>query len=157
MIWLAMLCIMSSRIIWGDIAQRRIKNHELVILAFLGITFKILELSPFDFSLAEAIFAGSVAFVALLPFYTKGWMGAADVKLAGALGLWLGLELLLPVWILSVLMALIYVKLADWDLLKRWLIPADMGTGASLSHQKFVPYGAMLCLSAILVSAQRII
>lgn len=152
-----MLCIFSSRIIWLDITQRRIKNHDVVILAIFGIGFKFFTYSPFDFSIVEAMVAGSVAFVALLPFYSKGWMGAADVKLAAALGIWLGFELLLPVWILSVLMALIYAKLADWSLLKRWLLSADIGADASLSHRKFVPYGAMLCLSALLVGTQRII
>lgn len=157
MAWLAMLCILSTLVIWGDITQRRIKNHDVVILMVLGLAINISEYSSLVFSLTEAIAAGCLALVALLPFYAKGWMGAADVKLAAALGIWLGFELLFPVWILSVLMAIVYAKMASWDLLKRWLLPAEVRAVSSLYHRKFVPYGAMLCLSAILVGAQRII
>ncbi|MGN6739717.1 prepilin peptidase [Dyella sp.] len=46
----------------------------------------------------------AAALIALLPFYALGWMGAGDVKFYATLGFLLGMEALLPIWIISALL-----------------------------------------------------
>jgi hypothetical protein len=47
----------------------------------------------------------ALASLALLPFYLLRWMGAGDVKLAAAIGMWLGAAHAGEAWLISVLLA----------------------------------------------------
>ncbi|MDT4869689.1 hypothetical protein FQZ97_1047320 [compost metagenome] len=97
-----------------------------------------------------------IGFGFLLFFYAFGLMGAGDVKFAGALGLWVGLSALAPIWIGASLMAGAHSAL--WIALKRWpffprlalLLAGPSRTpesGASTRRIRIIPYAAYLALA----------
>lgn len=80
-----------------------------------------------------ALIAAVTAFVALLVFYALGLMGAADVKFAAALGLWIGPWPLLWVWVgASVLAGLHAIALLIWR----------HRTGLPRTRKREIPYAA---------------
>lgn len=115
-----------------------------------------MQSSPLSVGLVEAFWAGGLAFLALLPFYAIGWMGAADVKLAAALGMWLGVKLLLPVWAVSALISIVYSAVLQGPFWFQRYTAADLEGGVEPSHRRLLPYGAMLCISAALVVGQQL-
>jgi prepilin peptidase CpaA len=87
----AMLVIAAT----GDIRSRRIPNKLNLVIALLAIPFWWLSnyaLWP-DVALQLALAAGVFMFFALL--FRVGMMGGGDVKLLGALALWLPLASLI--------------------------------------------------------------
>ncbi len=112
---------------------------------------------PFGVDWVEAIGGATLGFGFLLLFYATGLMGAGDVKFAGALGLWIGLSALIPVWIGASLMAGVHSAL--WLALKRWPFfprfaqmlagpPRTPESGASTRRPRIIPYAAYLALAA---------
>ncbi|MBW8720268.1 MAG: prepilin peptidase, partial [Variovorax paradoxus] len=87
-----------------------------------------------------------------------GLMGAGDVKFAGALGLWVGVSALAPIWIIASLMAAAHSVL--WLSLKRWPIfprlalllagpaRASESGDAPTRRLRIIPYAAYLALAA---------
>lgn len=71
----------------SDVLTRRIPNQVVLLgsLAALGWA-----LSPTGPGLVMSLLGGTVAFVMFLALHALGWMGAGDVKLAGAAGLYFG-------------------------------------------------------------------
>lgn len=71
---------------WTDIRQRRVSNGLLV----LGLVM-LLSLSRWSVNWFEwTVLGGVVGVLVFLPFYLKGGMGAADIKLMTLAGLFLG-------------------------------------------------------------------
>lgn len=155
MIWTAISLFLLIHVAWSDIQRRVIPNIDTLIIFLLGILVAGTKTSPFSVAMGEAMLAAGSAVLVLLPFYLLGWMGAADVKLAASLGIWLGFELLFQVWVLSILMAVLYPKYSSWLLTRKQFIPSDVYR-PSQSSKKFVPYGAMLCVSTLLVGGLSI-
>lgn len=125
------------------------------VLASAALAFGI---QPFGISWATAIAGGAVGFGFLLLFYVVGIMGAGDVKFAGALGMWVGLSALAPIWIGASLLAGIHGVL--WLTLRRW--PVLPGFALMLLGQRkpvedktrqgrmrFIPYAAYLSLATV--------
>ena len=75
---------------WIDIKQHRIPNWLIVIamIAGLSLQFILRSWEGLTFSLSGL----AVGFLILIPFYIKGGMGAGDVKLMAAVGVFLGFE-----------------------------------------------------------------
>lgn len=80
-----------------------------------------------------------MAFVALLLFYATRLMGAGDVKFAGALGLWVGLQPLLPIWIGASLLAGVHAAVA---LLRLRGAPRE-------KFRRHIPYAAYMALATL--------
>lgn len=142
-----------------DFVHRRVPNW-LVLSGLAGATFSlVVNHQPFGISGTDALTGAIVGFVGLLIFYVVGWMGAGDVKFAGALGLWVGLQPLLPIWIgaslLAGIHAVLWLMLQRWpyfprliEVLSVWPVPARDGAGKP-KRQRHIPYAAYLAIAAL--------
>jgi prepilin peptidase CpaA len=84
---LAALSSMLIGAMWHDVTMRRIPN---TLVLWGGLTALGLSLSPHGVGLGSAIVGGMVGFFGFLVFYLLRMLGAGDVKLAGATGLFVG-------------------------------------------------------------------
>lgn len=85
----------------------------------------------------QALVGASAGFVGLLFFYATGLMGAADVKFAAALGLWIGPWPLLWVWVGASLLAGVHaLALLAWRL----------RTGLPRTRKREIPYAAHMAV-----------
>ena len=85
---------------WSDVRQRRVPNNLLILGLLLLLLLSRWSVGWLEFALAGAV----VGFLVYLPFYLKGGMGAADVKLMALTGFFVG-----PA---GVLMCALYAALA---------------------------------------------
>jgi prepilin peptidase CpaA len=99
-----------------------------------------------------------VGFGFLLLFYATGFMGAGDVKFAGALGLWVGMSPLLPIWVGASLLAgvhglllLALQRFAWFPGLALMLSGKPRGDAASGSRKQTrpIPFAAYLALASV--------
>jgi prepilin peptidase CpaA len=140
-----------------DFRQRRIPNW-LVLTGALGALIALaFGAAPFGHGWASALLGAAVGFGFLLVFHLLGLMGAGDVKYAGALGLWVGLAALAPIWIISSVLAAMHGLL--WLALQRWPLSPRVALflfGRSISRDgqtpakrtRFIPYAAYLSVAA---------
>lgn len=139
-----------------DFRERRVPNWLVLAGAAAALAALALGIQPFGIDWASALLSAGIGFGFLLLFYAFGLMGAGDVKFAGALGLWVGLSALIPIWIGASLMAGAHSIL--WIGLKRWPLfpglnfllagPARMSEpGVPTRRPRIVPYAAYLALA----------
>lgn len=79
---------------WHDVRCRRIPNPISMAVFFLGVVYIITHEES-----GLVVGATAVSFVVLaigIAAWTRGWLGAGDVKLIAALALWAGPGLILP-------------------------------------------------------------
>lgn len=167
MTWVLALWLVA--VIVYDFRKRRIPNWLVLSGMVLAMLALASGLQPAGLDWLDAFGAGALAFAVMLVFYATGLMGAGDVKFAGALGLWVGMQGLLPIWIVSSLLAALHG--IAWLALKRWpLWPAlflalsapgktasGLAAGAmdsSIEHatprrERHVPYAAYLAIAAM--------
>jgi prepilin peptidase CpaA len=149
-LWLAL-------VIAYDFRQRRVPNWLVLAGVALAVMAMAAGLHPAELDWTDALLAGASAFVFMLVFYVLGLMGAGDVKFAGALGLWIGMQGLLPVWIISSLLAAVHGLL--WYALNRWPVwprlsialsgqPPAAGADAP-KRARHIPYAAYLAIGAL--------
>lgn len=142
-----------------DFRQRRVPNWLVLAGAVLALAALALGSNPFDSDWGSSLFGAAVGFGCLLLVYTTGLMGAGDVKFAGVLGLWVGFTALLPIWIISSLLAAIHGLL--WIFLQRWPLspgfagllfrqPLSVGKAPTTGRIRFIPYAAYLALATVL-------
>ncbi|MDN6884911.1 A24 family peptidase [Variovorax sp. CAN2819] len=143
-----------------DFRKRRVPNWLVLSGAVLALAILCFGAQPFGVRWTAALAGAVSGFAFLLLFYAMGLMGAGDVKFAGALGLWVGMSALVPIWIIASLFAGLHGVL--WLALRRWpffprlaLIlsgppsPSALG-GTSPSRDRFIPYGAYLALATVI-------
>lgn len=73
---------------WSDLEQQIIMNHQLALFAILGLCFQLLT-QPEQLPLQLITAAGGGLAFLLLAILTRGGIGGGDIKLIAALGLWL--------------------------------------------------------------------
>ena len=140
-----------------DFQQRRVPNWLVLTGAVLALAALALGRGPLGHDWTSALLGAAAGFGFLLLFYASGLMGAGDVKFAGALGLWVGLWALLPVWIIGSVLAGLHAVL--WLVLQRWPMsprlslmlfgPRSSADGSpSPTRVRFIPYAAYLALAA---------
>lgn len=144
-----------------DFRQRRAPNWLLLLgAAFAGIAL-LMKAQPFGIDWPGAVAGAVVGFGFLLVFYATGFMGAGDVKFVGALGLWVGLQALLPIWIGASLLAGVHAVL--WLALRRWPyfpglaialsgMPESRSDGADpqkRKRQRHIPFAAYLAIASL--------
>lgn len=98
--------LLSAQVAISDLYARRVSNRWLLCVGVAGLGGLLwmwaVRGAPFPgMHLTGAV----VGLAALLPFYALGWMGAGDVKYFAVLGLLLGMPALLPIWVVSSLLA----------------------------------------------------
>ncbi|WP_225782920.1 prepilin peptidase [Xenophilus sp. Marseille-Q4582] len=129
-IWL--VCIATC-----DLRHRRVPN--LLVLA--GVCTAVVALvggwQPLGVDWRTAVMTAATAFAVLLGFYAVGLMGAADVKFAAALGLWIGPWPLLWVWVGASLLAGVHaLALLVWR----------SRTGLPRTRKREIPYAAHMAV-----------
>jgi prepilin peptidase CpaA len=140
-----------------DFRQRRVPNWLVLAGVISALAALAFETGPLKHEWTTALLGAGLGFGGLLLFYAMGLMGAGDVKFAGALGLWLGLSALPPVWIIGSLLASLHAAL--WLILQRWPVfprlslvlfgPSSLAGGSpSPTRVRFIPYAAYLALAA---------
>ena len=93
----------SLRIAISDLYARRVPNAWLLTACAISIALIIAgQFSAPRLPWGSHVAGAVLGLVALLPFYAMRWMGAGDVKFFSVLGLMLGWQALLPVWIAQV-------------------------------------------------------
>jgi prepilin peptidase CpaA len=115
---LAALAAMLLAAMWQDAAMRRIPN---TLVLWGSLTALGLSVSPYGIGLGSAIAGGMVGFFGFLVLYLLRAVGAGDVKLAGATGLfvghpdmlWVNLLILLAGGVLSITWALLTSQLGS--------------------------------------------
>lgn len=140
-----------------DFRQRRVPNWLVAAGSALALASLAWGTGPLGRDWADALLGAAVGFGSLLLFYAFGLMGAGDVKFAGALGLWVGLWALLPIWVIGSCLAGLHAVL--WLLLQRWPVfprlslmlfgsPPSTDGASSPTRARFIPYAAYLALAA---------
>lgn len=134
-----------------DVLHRRIPNVLVWTGAALALLALGLDAQPFGLRWTESLLGGVIAFGTLLCFYILGLMGAGDVKFAGALGLWVGLQPLLPIWIAASLLAGLHALL--WLAFRRrpGLSRGAPAPGGRLPRD--TPYAAYLAIATLALLA----
>ena len=100
----AIAVILGLQVVCTDLYARRVPNRALLAAAAAG-SVAMLMLPGVSTGLPDALAGLLLGLVLLLPFHLIGWMGAGDVKLFSVLGLLLGGDALVPLWIIASLLA----------------------------------------------------
>lgn len=140
-----------------DFRMRRVPNWLVLAGAVFALGALALGAGPLGHDWRAALLGAGAGFGFLLLFYAAGLMGAGDVKFAGALGIWVGVSALAPIWIIASLMAAVHSGLSLS--LKRWpFFPrlALLLAGPSRASEpdaptrsvRIIPYAAYLALAA---------
>lgn len=151
LIWLLFVAVYDFR-------QRRVPNWLVLAGAVSALAMQALGNNPFEINWTSSLLGATAAFGCLLIFYALGFMGAGDVKFAGILGLWVGLTALLPIWLLSSILAAAHGML--WLVLQRRALfpqlstllfrPAELPAGTPvMGRTRFIPYAAYLALATL--------
>ncbi|WP_198970034.1 A24 family peptidase [Xylophilus sp. ASV27] len=166
--WAARACLLLLLLaVWVHDWRRRRVPNRLVLAGLLAGAAALLPgvHQPLGVGPWQALAGMLVGFFCLLPFYPLGWMGAGDVKFAGVLGLWFGVQPLLPIWCLASLLAALHAL--AWVALRRHPLPpllqralegqrgpADT-PGADQAPRRCIPYAAYLAMAAMAVMVTR--
>ncbi|PCE26885.1 hypothetical protein BWP39_08850 [Paraburkholderia acidicola] len=134
----------------SDCHSRRVSNALVGAGLAAAFASAFLHHSPFGLAPMQAAIGMAIGFVALLPFYALGMMGAADVKVFAVLGAWCGMHALLGLWVVASLIAGVHAV---------WLLITTRTRLASLVRSKAAtfelvgkrstPFAACLTLPAV--------
>ena len=146
------LLLLLCHIAFLDVAKRRILNFSVAsvfVLGGLNLIFKDVSWMVVDWRVA--VLSCLLVFCFFFLFYAIGLMGGGDVKLAAALAFCLGLEQFFWVWVVSVVFAVAYGLV--WKLLTTIELTYGRFPFSFSKHgvHRFVPYGALLCVSVFFV------
>ncbi|OXJ37399.1 hypothetical protein CFB82_08355 [Burkholderia sp. HI2714] len=133
----------------SDIRYRRVSNSLVLAGLVFGLSGAYFNAGPFGILPAQAMIGLLVGLVAFFPLFLLRVMGAADVKIFAAIGVWSGAHALLWIWIAASLAACIHALALM--LLSRTSISALWQRGRpamGLGKYRATPYAACLMAPA---------
>ncbi|MDP9882428.1 prepilin peptidase CpaA [Variovorax boronicumulans] len=139
-----------------DFRERRVPNWLVLAGAVMALAVLAFGSGPLGSNWASALLGAAAGFGVLLVFYVVGLMGAGDVKFAGALGLWVGLSALTPIWIIGSVLAAVHglfcLVLQQWPMSPRLALllfgqPISKDGKTSGRRTRFIPYAAYLAIA----------
>ena len=113
-----------------DLRERRVPNWLVIAGCLSAALTLLLDIQPLSLTGTQAVTGAFAGFFGLLIFYVLGLMGAGDVKFAGALGLWIGWQMIIPVWAVGTMIAGMH---GVFTLITRWLA---RGAGVQVTETK---------------------
>ncbi|SAK51115.1 peptidase A24A, prepilin type IV [Caballeronia temeraria] len=134
-----------------DGRRRLIPNALIIVGALCALALAAARISPFDIPLGIALLGLAAGFVALLPFYALGMMGAADVKAFAVIGAWCGPQALVIIWVAASLAACVHALVLLAGRRRAAFALRDLPHTAAPEERRrnSTPYGALLALAAI--------
>ena len=87
--WGGLFTLILAYAAYGDARTRRIPNWVVIAVGLPGIVYSVASASVGP-GLLRSVEGFGVGLLCWLPFYIAGWLGAGDVKLFAAAGVWLG-------------------------------------------------------------------
>lgn len=149
---LAALLVALGAAAWHDIRARRVPNGLVAAIALGALGAGPLALSPAG-SLPAALLGGAVGLGCWLPAWWRGALGAGDVKLFAAAGVWLGPAL---AWRSAVVAALLGGAFAAALLAWRRYAPPRLLRSRTLAPDlpdRGVPYAVPMAIALALAAA----
>jgi prepilin peptidase CpaA len=157
----AVFTVWAALVAWSDCRMRRVPNVLVASGAVAAFACAAMHAGPLRLTPGSAAFGALVGFVALLPFFVLGVMGAADVKVFAVVGAWCGATALLGVWVIaSIASALHAVALLAHARMRcgagsHWS-PWSAGEPTfSIGARRATPYAALLVAAALLFLLAR--
>ncbi len=136
----------------SDCRSRRVSNTLVVAGLVAALAGAFLFRGPFGLTPMQAATGMVVGFVALLPFYMLGMMGAADVKVFAVLGAWCGVHALLTLWVVASLIAAVHAIVLLVMTRTRVSSLAQQGARTfEVAGRRSTPYAACLCVPAVML------
>jgi prepilin peptidase CpaA len=153
-----------------DILFRRVPNQLIVIALLIHAVDLIWTGSGINgINVSQSLLGGAIGLALFIPFYALKAMGAGDVKFFALLGLLLGSQTLLPVWLISSLMAGVHALGVYLSRLHIIVMPGlthltDRVTASRIYQRmlkkrqgrKGIPYAAYLSVAAIITNAYQV-
>jgi prepilin peptidase CpaA len=157
---LVLLCVALAAAVVSDVMRRRIPNPLVGAIAIGGFVHAFV-LGGVRGLLAAVL--GSIAGLGLLFWqFRRGWMGAGDVKLLGALGSWVGMIGALSVFVLAslfggVLGVIAWLRLprAEQRAVRQNLSGLEVAPALALERPRTLPYGVALAAAGAAVLLLR--
>jgi prepilin peptidase CpaA len=136
-----------------DALYRRCENWVIILGVLLALTSVSLlkDAHPVSISLGDSFLGFFSAFAVLLIFYLKKMMGAGDVKFAAVIGLWVGFELLLPIWALSCLFAILHGVVARFRIMNLLSGSFVLAGSPFERNNRFIPYVTYMSIATVIV------
>jgi prepilin peptidase CpaA len=128
-----------------DIRHRRLPNPLVMLVAGLFFVDALALQLPLHHVASHGL-AALVAFAIGVAFVAAGWIGGGDAKLAGAVFLWTGTGLALPVLTLISVIGLLVALVSLASMHLRFRMKTTPRGLATMSSQRGVPYGVALAL-----------
>src|SRR6187549_795529 len=136
----------------SDLLTMTISNRLSIALAagfFLMTLITGMGLYAIGMHLAAAAVVLAVAFI----FFSQGWIGGGDAKLAAATALWFGFDHLLEYLVYASLfggaLTLLLIQFRQWPL--PYLLAGQAWLNRLHDRQAGIPYGIALALGALMV------
>lgn len=144
---MALMCVLGALLIVAaitDLRSRIISNRLNLIIAALAPVWWIACGLPLWPGVAAQLLVGLIVFALFAALFAAGMMGGGDVKLLGALALWLPWQALLSLLVLmAVLGGLVtIVTVVDHKLRKK-------------QGQPEIPYGVAIAVAGLWVIGER--
>jgi prepilin peptidase CpaA len=152
----ALFTVWAALVAWFDCRTRRVTNLLVAVGGMAAFACAVLHAAPFGVTPAVAVLGALVGFIALLPFFGLGVMGAADVKVFAVLGAWCGARALLDVWVAASLASALHALwLLAYERMRpstnsAWLPWRNGQPTFALGTRRATPYAALLVAAASL-------
>ncbi len=137
---------------FSDLFTMTISNRVSIalVVTFFPLAFA-LGIPLID--IGQHMLCGLAVLVVTFLFFTRGWIGGGDAKLASATALWIGFDHLWDYGIYAALLGGVLTLLIL--VLRRWPLPPALVTQEWITrlhdHENGVPYGIALAIAGLLL------